>query len=76
MLILSSSETACRHLIKVHLKSYLLNLKNVSKKVIEQSVFLIRNNQGQYLLQKRSEKLLHGMWQFPMFEKVSMLDVK
>ncbi|WP_188349895.1 NUDIX domain-containing protein, partial [Staphylococcus aureus] len=42
--------------------------KNVSKKVIEQSVFLIRNNQGQYLLQKRSEKLLHGMWQFPMFE--------
>ncbi len=20
------------------------------------------------LLQKRSEKLLHGMWQFPMFE--------
>lgn len=42
--------------------------KNVSKKVIEQSVFLIRNNQGQYLLQKRSEKLLHGMWQFPMFK--------
>ena len=42
--------------------------KNVSKKVIEQSVFSIRNNQGQYLLQKRSEKLLHGMWQFPMFE--------
>lgn len=42
--------------------------KNNSKKVIEQSVFLIRNKQGKYVLQKRSEKLLHGMWQFPMYE--------
>ncbi|MBE5674453.1 A/G-specific adenine glycosylase [Staphylococcus sp. SS35] len=42
--------------------------KNVSKKVIEQSVFLIRNEQGKYILQKRGEKLLHGMWQFPMYE--------
>ncbi|MBE5665301.1 A/G-specific adenine glycosylase [Staphylococcus sp. SS60] len=42
--------------------------KNISKKVIEQSVFLIRNEQGQYILQKRGEKLLHGMWQFPMYE--------
>lgn len=42
--------------------------KNISKKVIEQSVFLIRNKQGKYVLQKRSEKLLHGMWQFPMYE--------
>lgn len=42
--------------------------KNISKKVIEQSVFLIRNEQGKYILQKRGEKLLHGMWQFPMYE--------
>ncbi|ATH62306.1 A/G-specific adenine glycosylase [Staphylococcus pasteuri] len=42
--------------------------KNLKKKTIEQSVFLIRNNKGQYLLEKRQERLLNGMWEFPMFE--------
>ena len=42
--------------------------KNLKKKTIEQSVFLIRNHKGQYLLEKRQERLLNGMWEFPMFE--------
>ncbi|MFU0769152.1 A/G-specific adenine glycosylase [Staphylococcus pasteuri] len=42
--------------------------KNIKKKTIEQSVFLIRNHKGQYLLEKRQERLLNGMWEFPMFE--------
>ncbi|MBO1199804.1 A/G-specific adenine glycosylase [Staphylococcus simiae] len=42
--------------------------KNIKKKTITQKVFLIRNEAGQYLLEKRQQKLLNGMWQFPMHE--------
>lgn len=45
-----------------------IKTKNIKKKTINQKVFLIRNNNGQYLLEKRQEKLLNGMWQFPMRE--------
>ncbi len=42
--------------------------KKISKKTKNQNVFLIRNSKGEYLIEKRQEKLLNGMWQFPMFE--------
>lgn len=48
--------------------------KNVKKKTIEQSIFLIRNNKGHYLIEKRQEKLLNGMWQFLMFEEPNALE--
>ncbi|MCI2955228.1 A/G-specific adenine glycosylase [Staphylococcus caprae] len=43
--------------------------KNIKKKTVNQKVLLIRNSKGQYLLEKRQEKLLNGMWQFPMREE-------
>lgn len=49
--------------------------KSLNKKTIEQKVFLIRNDNGQYLLEKRKEKLLNGMWQFPMREQTNANDV-
>ncbi|AXZ23071.1 A/G-specific adenine glycosylase [Staphylococcus warneri] len=48
--------------------------KTVKKKTIEQSVFLIRNSRGEYLLEKRQERLLNGMWEFPMFETANAID--
>lgn len=43
--------------------------KTTKKKTIKQNVFLIRNKAGHYLIEKRQERLLNGMWQFPMFEE-------
>lgn len=48
--------------------------KTVKKKTIGQSVFLIRNSRGEYLLEKRQERLLNGMWEFPMFETAHAID--
>lgn len=48
--------------------------KNVKKKTVEQSIFLIRNNKEHYLIEKRQEKLLNGMWQFLMFEEPNALE--
>lgn len=45
-----------------------IKTKKPAKKIINQEVFLVRNQKGQYLIEKRQEKLLNGMWQFPMFE--------
>lgn len=42
--------------------------KNKKKKIINLKVFLIRNQHGDYLIEKRQEKLLNGMWQFPMVD--------
>ncbi|MBL7565917.1 A/G-specific adenine glycosylase [Staphylococcus saccharolyticus] len=42
--------------------------KNIKKRTLNQKVFLIRNDEGKYLLEKRKDKLLNGMWQFPMRE--------
>lgn len=49
--------------------------KSLNKKNVEQKVFLIHNDNGQYLLEKRKEKLLNGMWQFPMREQTNANDV-
>ncbi|EKU45181.1 A/G-specific adenine glycosylase [Staphylococcus massiliensis] len=38
------------------------------KKSITQYVFLIENEQGDLLVEKRTERLLKDMWQFPMYE--------
>ena len=46
-----------------------IKTKNI-KENYQSKVFLIRNNNGQYLLEKRQEKLLNGMWQFPMRKQV------
>ena len=51
-----------------------MKTKSLNKNV-EQKVFLIRNDKGQYLLEKRKEKLLNGMWQFPMREQTNANDV-
>ncbi|PTF13822.1 A/G-specific adenine glycosylase [Staphylococcus devriesei] len=48
--------------------------KKDKKKTVEQSIFLIRNNKGHYLIEKRQEKLLNGMWQFLMFEEPNALE--
>ncbi|PTU83893.1 A/G-specific adenine glycosylase [Staphylococcus pasteuri] len=58
----------CEAFDKVTVLDLPVKTKNLKKKTIEQSVFLIRNHKGQYLLEKRQERLLNGMWEFPMFE--------
>lgn len=42
--------------------------KKVKKEVIDMDVYVIKNEQGQYLIEQRTSRLLKGMWQFPMFE--------
>ncbi|OLF64349.1 A/G-specific adenine glycosylase [Staphylococcus sp. MB377] len=48
--------------------------KNIKKKTIQQHVFLVRNAKGEYLIEQRQERLLNGMWQFPMFEAPNALE--
>ena len=51
-----------------------LPVKTKKKKAIPKNMaaFLIKNKDGDYLIEKRSEKgLLAGLWQFPNFEVVS-----
>ena len=35
---------------------------------------LLRNAKGEYLIEQRQERLLNGMWQFPMFEAPNTLE--
>lgn len=45
-----------------------IKTKKVKKKTIQQDCFIIRNSKGEYLIEQRQEKLLNGMWEFPMYE--------
>ena len=40
----------------------------VKKKHIKQNVYIIKNTDGAYLIEKRTQRLLNNMWEFPMFE--------
>lgn len=40
--------------------------KKIKKTNVDLKVVLIRDSQGNYLVERREEKLLNGMWQFPM----------
>lgn len=40
----------------------------VKKKHIKQSVYLVKSEDGAYLIEKRTQKLLNNMWEFPMYE--------
>lgn len=42
--------------------------KKVKKKTIHQNCYVIKNKQGELLIEQRTEKLLNGMWEFPMYE--------
>lgn len=45
-------------------------IKKLAKKEVKGQVFLIQNNQGEYLIRQRTEKgLLHGLWEFPWIQK-------
>ncbi|MCY1602438.1 A/G-specific adenine glycosylase [Staphylococcus pettenkoferi] len=41
----------------------------VKKKTKKLDVFIIKNEKGELLVEQRQEKLLNGMWEFPMVEK-------
>ncbi len=44
-------------------------IKKINKKEMYGQVYLIQNNQGEYLIRQRTEKgLLHGLWEFPWTE--------
>lgn len=40
----------------------------VKKKHIKQHVYLLQNEDNAYLIEKRTQKLLNNMWEFPMYE--------
>lgn len=47
-----------------------IKTKKVKTKTIAYDVFVVRNQEGKYLVEKRpSEGLLANMWQFPMIER-------
>lgn len=43
----------------------------VKKKHIKQNVYIVRNEKGDLLIEKRTQKLLNNMWEFPMYEAES-----
>ncbi|MDY5060181.1 A/G-specific adenine glycosylase [Staphylococcus simulans] len=42
--------------------------KKIKKKTIKQNCYVIYNQHDEVLIEQRTEKLLHGMWEFPMYE--------
>lgn len=42
--------------------------KKIKKKTIKQNCYVIYNQNDEVLIEQRTEKLLHGMWEFPMYE--------
>ncbi len=47
----------------------------VKKKHIKQHVYVIKNNKNEVLIEKRMQKLLNNMWEFPMYEAESNQDI-
>lgn len=47
----------------------------VSKKVIKQHVYIIKNELNEYLIEQRTAKLLNNMWEFPMYEATSQNNI-
>lgn len=47
----------------------------VSKKTVKQHVYIVKNKQGEYLIEQRTAKLLNNMWEFPMYEATSQFSV-
>ncbi|MDT3958901.1 A/G-specific adenine glycosylase [Staphylococcus kloosii] len=47
----------------------------VSKKIIKQHVYIIKNNESEYLIEQRTAKLLNNMWEFPMYEASHKADI-
>ncbi|MBI5974712.1 A/G-specific adenine glycosylase [Staphylococcus canis] len=43
--------------------------KKVKKEIVDLDVFIIRDDLNRLLVEQRQERLLNGMWQFPLFEK-------
>ena len=40
----------------------------IKKKHVKQHVYIVRNEDNQLLIEKRMQKLLNNMWEFPMYE--------
>ncbi|MGO2108962.1 MAG: A/G-specific adenine glycosylase [Staphylococcus equorum] len=40
----------------------------IKRKHIKQHVYLLKNEDNAYLIEKRTQKLLNNMWEFPMYE--------
>ncbi|WP_145387149.1 hypothetical protein [Staphylococcus epidermidis] len=49
--------------------------KSLNKKRIEEKVFVIGNDNGEYLVEKGKEKVVNGMWEFGMREERNGNDV-
>ncbi|WP_341636901.1 A/G-specific adenine glycosylase [Staphylococcus casei] len=47
----------------------------VKKKHIKQKVYIVRNQSNEILIEKRTQKLLNNMWQFPMYEADGKEDI-
>ena len=43
----------------------------VKKRHIKQHVYIVKNENNEYLIEQRTQKLLNQMWEFPMYEAES-----
>jgi A/G-specific adenine glycosylase len=57
-----------KHLIQGTVNDLPVKTTKVSKKIIKQHVYIIKNNENEYLIEQRTAKLLNNMWEFPMYE--------
>ncbi|REH77868.1 A/G-specific adenine glycosylase [Staphylococcus felis] len=68
--------------VQVHCEAYhegtVLELpvktKKMKKASLDMDVYIIQGDSGDYLIEKRQERLLNGMWQFPLFNKSDGID--
>ncbi|KRG08872.1 A/G-specific adenine glycosylase [Staphylococcus sp. NAM3COL9] len=58
----------CEAFEKGTVQSLPVKTTKVKKKHIKQHVYLLKNEDNAYLIEKRTQKLLNNMWEFPMYE--------
>lgn len=59
-------QTHCESYDKGTVSMLPVKTKKTKKKIMHYNVYLIENENGEYLIEQRNEKLLNQMWQFPM----------
>ncbi|SUM33935.1 A G-specific DNA glycosylase [Staphylococcus gallinarum] len=61
-------QTQCEAFEKGTVLELPVKTTKVKKRHIKQHVYIVKNENNEYLIEQRTQKLLNQMWEFPMYE--------
>ncbi|MCD8821997.1 A/G-specific adenine glycosylase [Staphylococcus gallinarum] len=64
-------QTQCEAFEKGTVLELPVKTTKVKKRHIKQHVYIVKNENNEYLIEQRTQKLLNQMWEFPMYEAES-----